>query len=317
LTVSSYLGRRHGRHRDLARHVSAVMPPVMAFTITLGIAPLLFLQLLYGQFFYTSSVLMAWSWLAVVLLVMLAYYGLYWFSMQREELGVRGFWVTLGTTLLILHVMKTFTQNLTLLERPQDFYPRFLATTVGNYLGPQDVLMFARLTHFLVAALAIAGLGLAILSRSWRAESPDFADWAQDYGARWFLAGTGVQFLVGMGFLFSQPEPIRFAFLGRDRLWTSLIGVAIVLAVLAMLAVRKSPAAAAAAIFGTIGLMAVMRHLVRLANLRPYFDPRTLPVQGQWVVFIIFAVLLLAGLATVGWMLYQFLRPATARAASS
>jgi hypothetical protein len=42
-----------------------------------------------------------------------------------------------------------------------------------------------------------------------------------------------------------------------------------------------------------------------------------LPVQGQWVVFSIFVFLLLAGLATVGWMLYVFFRPAATRGASS
>jgi hypothetical protein len=69
-------------------------------------------------------------------------------------------------------------------------------------------------------------------------------------------------------------------------------------------------AASSVAILGTVSLMAVIRHLVRIAYLRPYFDPRTLPVEGQWTVFVIFAVLLVAGIATVGWMLFQYFRPA-------
>ncbi len=315
LTISSYRGRKDARHHDLTRRAIRALPPVVAFTITLGVAPLLFLQLAYGQLFYTTSVLMAWSWLAIVLLLMLAYYGVYWLNMQHDELGPRGLWVMLGTTVLLLFVMKTFSQNMTLVERPQDFYSRFLATTVGNYLGPHDVLTFARLAHFLVAALAIGGLGLALLARTWHKDSPDIADWAGNYGTRWFLAGTGVQFIVGMWFLFSQPESIRLAFLGSDVLATSLLVIAIALAVLAMLVVRKSLAVGGLAIVGAIALMAVVRHLARLAHLRPYFDVYALPVQGQWVVFAIFAVLLVAGLGTVGWMLYYFFRPAASRAA--
>lgn len=314
LTVCSYRGRSEARYRDLTRRASRALPPIMAFTITLGVAPLLFLQLVYGQYFYTSSVLMAWLWLAVVLLVMLAYYGIYWFSMQHEELGPRRFWVMLATTLLILHVMKTFTQNMILLERPQDFYPRFFTTTVGNFLGPHDLLVFVRLSHFFLAALALGGLGLAILSRSWRADSPDLADWARRYGTRWFQVGTGLQFIVGPWFLFSQNPNMRRAFLGGDRLDTSLLAVAIILAILAMAAARKSPAVSVFAIVGTISLMAVIRHLFRLAYLDPHFE--ALPVQGQWVVFAIFVVLLLAGLATIGWMLYRLFRPAPARTAS-
>lgn len=309
LTVSSFLGRRDTRHRELVRRGARAMPPVVAFTITLGVAPLLFLQLLYGQFFYTSSVLMAWSWLAVVLMLMLAYYGIYWFSMQQEELGPRAFWVILLTTLILLQIMKTFVQNMSLMQQPQDFYARFLAGTVGNYLGPIDAVVFARLTHFFLAALALGGLGLAILARSWKAEVPELAVWARRYGLRWFQAGTGLEFLAGLWFLFSLPAETRGAFLGGDRLATSLVVVAVVLALLAMAAARRSLAASSVAIVGTVSLMAVIRHLVRIAYLRPYFDPRTLPVEGQWTVFVIFAVLLVAGLATAVWMLFQFFRP--------
>ncbi len=53
------------------------MPALLAATITLGIAPLLFVQVLYGQFFYTSSILMAWPWFLLLVFLVLAYYGLY------------------------------------------------------------------------------------------------------------------------------------------------------------------------------------------------------------------------------------------------
>lgn len=94
LSVSSFLGRRDSRHREFTRRVSRAMPSVTAFTITLGVAPLLFLQLVYGQLFYTSSVLMAWYWLAVVFLVMLGYYGVYWYQMQHDELGPMAAWLS-------------------------------------------------------------------------------------------------------------------------------------------------------------------------------------------------------------------------------
>ncbi len=316
MTVSTYLGRSDSRHRELVRRASRVLPPIVAFTITLGVAPLLFLQLLYGQLFYTSSDLMAWSWLAVILLLLLAYYGVYWYVMQHEELGPAGFWVIFATTVILLLIMRTFTANMLLLEGPQDFFSRFLTTPVGNYLGPHNGLMFARLSHFLMAAVAVGGLGLAILAQVWRGESPDLAGWAGRYGRRWFQMGTGMQFLVGAWFLFSQPESIRRSFLGADSLSTALLAVAIVLALLAMIAARRSLAASAVAIVGTIALMAVIRHLVRVAHLQPFFDPHSLPVQGQWAVFGIFAVLLVAGLATVGWMVYQYFRPAATPTAS-
>jgi cytochrome bd-type quinol oxidase subunit 1 len=82
--VSDLMGRRDGndRYRRLARHLIAMMPVTLAATITLGVAPLLFIQTLYGQLFYTSSILMAWPWFAVVPLVIVAYYGIYLYALQ-------------------------------------------------------------------------------------------------------------------------------------------------------------------------------------------------------------------------------------------
>ena len=41
----------------LAGDLGQILPSVFAFTITLGVAALLFLQVLYGQFLYASSIL--------------------------------------------------------------------------------------------------------------------------------------------------------------------------------------------------------------------------------------------------------------------
>ena len=316
LSVSSLSGGEDSRPRELRRRVARVMPAVTAFTITLGVAPLLFVQLVYGQLFYTSSDLMAWYWLAVVFLVLLGYYGVYWYQMQFDKLGRRAAWVVLGTALLFLTVAFIFTQNMTSMLRPQDFYSLYLNGRVGTILGPVSFLTLARLAHFVVAAVAVAGLGIALLSQSWRAEAPDLADWGKRYGVTWFMAGTLVQFLVGLAFLFSLPEEIRQALVG-EKLAVAILVSGIGLALAALLAAVKNLAVSSLAILGTVSLMAILRHLVRRAYLRPYFDPTLQPVDGQWVMFSIFVLLLLAGLVTVGLMLYVFFRPAVTRGASS
>ena len=316
LSVSSYLGRRDSRHLELTRRVSRALPPVTAFTITLGVAPLLFLQLVYGQLFYTSSDLMAWYWLAVVFLVLLGYYGIYWYQIQHDELGPRVAWVILVTAILFILVAFIFTQNMMAMLHPQDFYRLFVNGRVGTILGDVTPLNIARMAHFVVAAVALAGLGIALLSWRWRGESPELADWGRRYGVRWFMVGTLVQFLVGLWFLFSLPVGIRQALVG-EKLAVGLLVLGILLALLALLTAPKSLLASSVAILGTVSVMAVWRHMVRLAYLQPYFDPHSLPVQGQWAVFLIFVVLLLAGIATVGWMLYVFYRHSATRRAST
>ena len=59
-------------------------------------APLLFVQVLYGRLFLTSSVLMAWWWLAVVPLVILAYSGAYLLAFRGKALGPRAKAVAAG-----------------------------------------------------------------------------------------------------------------------------------------------------------------------------------------------------------------------------
>lgn len=223
--------------------------------------------------------------------------------------------VILVTAILFIHVAFLFTQNITTMLHPQNFYSLFVNGQVGTILRPVTLLTIARLAHFVVAAIALAGLGVALLSRRWQTESPELAEWGRRYGVSWFMAGTLLQFLVGLWFLFGLPVEIRQALVG-ETLPVGLLILGIFLALLALLIAPKSLLASSVAILGTVSMMAVLRHFVRVAYLRPYFDPHLLPVQGQWVVFSIFVVLLLAGLATVGWMLYVFYRPAAARQAS-
>src|SRR4030066_1191384 len=64
-------------HQRLFEDTSRKIPSLLAATITLGVAPLLFVQVLYGQFFYTSSILMAWPWFLVIVLLTVGYYGFY------------------------------------------------------------------------------------------------------------------------------------------------------------------------------------------------------------------------------------------------
>ncbi len=82
---------------DLAKK----MPVFLPATITLGIAPLLFVQVLYEQFFYTSSVLLAWPWFLVLVCLTVAYYGFYYVSFKGGQRPGRAGTVMLGSIILV------------------------------------------------------------------------------------------------------------------------------------------------------------------------------------------------------------------------
>jgi hypothetical protein len=73
----------------LARALGRMLPVATAFAITTGVAPLLFVQLLYGQVFYTSSVLMAWLWFAIVPLLLAGHYANYAVASARAQRSSR------------------------------------------------------------------------------------------------------------------------------------------------------------------------------------------------------------------------------------
>jgi hypothetical protein len=61
------------------------MPIIVALGINFGIVPLLFAQVAYYKVFYPATVLMAWPWLAVILLLVFAYYGVYLYAMGLRD----------------------------------------------------------------------------------------------------------------------------------------------------------------------------------------------------------------------------------------
>ena len=68
MVVSDWRGSRTGndRFRRLALTMASVAPTVLNLTVALGIVPVFFLYLLYGQFFYPAASLFGNGWIALI-----------------------------------------------------------------------------------------------------------------------------------------------------------------------------------------------------------------------------------------------------------
>ena len=77
------VGNEHARR--FAARLLRQMPVIVAVGVNLGIVPLLFVQLAYYKVFYPATILMAWFWLAIIGLLIPAYYGVYAYAW-----GIRG-----------------------------------------------------------------------------------------------------------------------------------------------------------------------------------------------------------------------------------
>lgn len=63
--------------QPMARILRDWMPFALSGAITAGVAPLLFVQILYAQQFYTANLLLGWRWMVVIPVLVLAFYLLY------------------------------------------------------------------------------------------------------------------------------------------------------------------------------------------------------------------------------------------------
>ncbi len=304
--ISEFVGRRDDRHRRLAHATARLLPVLVAFTITLGIAPLLFLQVVYGPLFFSSSILMAWPWLSIIGMMLLGYYGYYWHSFQFERLGRRAVWVTLVSTALFAIIGLLFTSNMVLMLNPARWEALYRGGRSGLRLDLAEPTIFPRFLHMFVASLALSGLGVALLGAAKARADSTFGAWVRQYGLRWFVTATWLQFGVGLWFLASLPARIRGLFLGGGPVETQLLIVALALAIISLLTIQRWLSLGTVTILGTVALMAVIRHRLRAAYLASEFDSSKLAVQPQMAVFALFVLILLCGIAAIAWMVWKF-----------
>ena len=103
-TILKLFGKENGLKDRLFKDVTKMVPTLLAATVTLGVAPLLFLQVLFGQYMYTSSIIIGWPWFFVIIFVIAAYYGFYLVAFNNEKSGKAIGWGMLASVIIIMMV---------------------------------------------------------------------------------------------------------------------------------------------------------------------------------------------------------------------
>jgi len=298
ISITARFRRGSPFHLRLAGDLGRKIPSFLAATITLGVAPLLFVQVLYGRFFYSSSVLLAWFWLSVIVLLIIGYYASYAVSMKGETSRYRH--LSVVSFLVFLTLAFIYTNNFTLMLTPEKWFGKYEASPAGLSLNLDESMLWARLVHTLLAAAAVAGLLVVLLGLSkWKKDQP-YARFLLQHGAYWFILPTALQFAVGTWYLISLPQEKMMLFLGTDWRATLSFGASLVAtlpAVFLMLLALRSPTPHRK-VYASLGLltfalicMALMRDLLRSAYLSPYLEPPDVSVQWDvaWLFFALFA----------------------------
>ena len=305
--IMLYERKKKKKSKEPMPHVAMAagkVPSVMALAINFGVAPLLFLQVLYGNFFYTSSILMGMYWISVVLLLLIAYYGLYGHSkfFKKHSMATLSLAVSVVTILVIAFFL---VNNNTLMAMPEA-WATYFSQRKGTILNLSYSSLWPRYLHFLVASVAVGGLFKAFLSHWQKRKNDGYEKYDEDVarGLKIFTLATGVQALVGLWYFLSLPALMRNQFLGDNLFYTVVfcLGVCLALGSILLGAMKKLILTLGTAL-GTILLMVLTRANLRTIMVGRYQKLEELPVEPQYAFGTVFFVFFAGGIALIAYMI--------------
>lgn len=291
------------REEHLGHAIYSKTPTVLALAITFGVAPLLFVQVILGNLFYSSSILMAAGWILIIPILILAYYGTYVYKLNHDK---RRGWATLALIVAVagfLYVSWMLSNNLGLMQRPEA-WSAYFANRSGWLLNSGDPTRIPRWLHFVTASVAVAALFSAIVwhvrgKRGW-----ENTEAKVQKGLKLFAFATIFQIFVGLWWVIALPRDIMLELMGQDMLQTIVFLLGFLLAIGALVvALLGKLNLTIAHLAGLMVLMVIQRSLLRGSYLADDISYADLTVQPQIGVFILFLVAFVAGLVAVGYML--------------
>jgi len=282
------------------------LPILVALTINLGVPPLLFVQVLYGHLFYSSSVIMAIPWILVIPVLILAYYGSYVYCKNIERAPT---WSRIGiiiSSLFLLYVGFMLVNNSTLALNPERWNVQ-LDRPGGLNLNLGEPSLWPRYLHFVLAALSVAALGFAIYA-NYVVKDEDEKNGIIRLNLRRFAWFTIIQFGIGTWFWLSNPKEVWMTFMGGSIIATILMILGLLLsASMIITAFRSKLNTTLIHLAVVIVIMVIMREYMRAAWLNNVFSPASLETTGKVSSFIAFLLVFLVGI----YMLYYMYRLAT------
>ena len=311
--IARVRGRRADRAHEahLAHVIVKAMPVLISATVTLGVAALLFLQVLYGRVFFASAVVIGWWWLSVIGLLIVTYYAAYLMAMRETSLGASGLFLAWLIAAVVGVISLVYSNNMTLMLKPADLVARYAANGAGTQLNLLDRSLLPRHLHMVLGAIAVSGLAISVLGVLRRRRDPAFGQWALRYGAFICTAATVVNIFAGLWWLAALPRDVLLRFMGGDMraMGELLAGILLTLTgaghtVLAVTAKRPGVMVgiSAGTLLAGILMMLLTRDAIRRFSLDLAGYQPVNWVAPQWGPIAIFVALLLVAVGTVIWM---------------
>lgn len=303
------------------------MPIFITFGVNFGIVPLLFIQLLYPQTFYPATILMAWHWLAIIVLLIPAYYGvyLYAYAVRRDPENVPALRRAAGwlASLFFVCIGFFFVNGLTLTAQPELWRELWLSQeTAGAATGfgsaiqqlaiwPRFGMMIALgLGTTAVWTLCDRNLFLRVREKS-GPETDAYVCWSSRFACACALAGLLLFVVCALLFAhFLQKGPETAVWPSAGSVWSPvghawLVGPALLLIVVWNFA-RKTSAGSALAVLGTqvvsLTVFACVRQWLQCRQLSAFLPLDQFAVRSELGPMVLFLGLFGVGVLVLAWM---------------
>ncbi len=294
--------------REAGLFLANVSSWAISLAITFAIAPLLFLQTLYGRFFYTATVLIAPVWLGLLLLLTIAYY-LNWTAKFRLEAG-KGAGLLVAVSAILFVAVAGIQVAVHLIKVQPSLWAAFAARPA---LVLSDPTFLPRLLHFVLAALSMAALLPAAFPRAGGAGGGE----AARFGLFVALTATGAQFVVGLWLLGVLPKGVLTGLMtgGAATLVPLAAALLVAVALLGLLVravgepgnVRRARVALAHLV-AAAALMVVVRHQVRDLYLAAARAGERLVVATPWGLVALFLGVFVLCASLTAWAAVRAVR---------
>ena len=279
------------------------LPTSFALAINVGIAPLLFIQVIYGHLIYTSSILMAAFWLSVIPFLIIAYYSAYiqirFYSIKEKISKI----ALILMSVIVLYIAFIYVNNMTLMVQPIK-WTLYFSNKNGTILNLNEPTLIPRYLHFIVASVAIAALALA---GYWSYQKTKNHPQAEDYFSRMlriFGIATVVQVVVGFWFLLALPTDFIQQFMGKNMHFTGILLLGFITTILTLFFTYKNNLKLTIIhVLITMLLMVMTRSNLRSLYLQDYFSLDHLAIRPQYDILALFLIILVIGLISVGHMI--------------
>lgn len=277
-------------HPVVARFTK-LFPYAMAATVTLGVAPLLFVQLVYSKQIYAASITSAWFWLMIVAVAIVAYYLLYAASLTANKKPAATY---LSLALVgYLYISFVYSSVFSLAEFPDVYQTLYAGNQSGAVINPSIGSYVLRWLHMLLGAITVGGYFVGVIGKD--------NEQAFQTGKRFFLWGMVTAMVLGLIYMLTLGEML-VPFMRSAGIWMVMLGLVLSLVALHFF-FKKNFILSGVLVFVSLLGMVVARHTLRLLRLENVFDPGSIPVKVQWSPFIIFLICFVIAVGMVWYMI--------------